>query len=91
MLILQIAHLDTPDVRITALNVIYDLLMWHGLPSFITNSPNDKPNADNGDDSNSSVAKTSEYCVNDHEERYVIWQESCSTKAYSSEQCPSDA
>ena len=54
LLILQIAHLDTPDVRITALNVIYDLLMWHGLPSFITNSPIDKANAENGDDSNQS-------------------------------------
>ena len=38
LLILQIAHLDTPEVRITALNVIYDLLMWHGLPAFITST-----------------------------------------------------
>ena len=41
LLILQIAHLDTPEVRITALNVIYDLLMWHGLPAFITSSADD--------------------------------------------------
>ena len=31
-------HLDMSDVRLTALKVIYDLLMWHGLPAFIDNS-----------------------------------------------------
>ena len=52
LLILQIAHLDTPEVRITALNVIYDLLMWHGLPAFITN--NDNENGEDGDTSEQS-------------------------------------
>ena len=54
LLILQIAHLDTPEVRITALNVIYDLLMWHGLPAFITNNANDNENRDDGDSSDLS-------------------------------------
>ena len=49
LLILQIAHLDTPEVRITALNVIYDLLMWHGLPAFITNNVSDNQSKDESD------------------------------------------
>ena len=52
LLILQIAHLDTPEVRITALNVIYDLLMWHGLPAFITSSADDSENREDDDISN---------------------------------------
>merc|ERR1719211_483843 len=54
LLILQIAHLDTPDVRITALNVIYDLLMWHGLPAFITNMNEDINSKDDADVSDMS-------------------------------------
>ena len=54
LLTLQIAHLDTPEVRITALNVIYDLLMWHGLPAFITNMNSDNDSKDDVDVSDMS-------------------------------------
>ena len=32
----QIGHLDQSDVRVCSLAMVNDLLMWHGLPSFIT-------------------------------------------------------
>jgi len=35
LLVLQMAHLDTLDVRKTALEVIFDLLMWYGLQAFL--------------------------------------------------------
>ena len=35
--------MDTSDVRVTALAMVNDLLLWHGLPSFITAS-NDEDN-----------------------------------------------
>lgn len=39
----KVANLDTSDVRVTALAMVNDLLLWHGLPSFITAS-NDEDN-----------------------------------------------
>ena len=35
LLVLQMAHLDTLEVRKTALEVIFDLLMWYGLQGFL--------------------------------------------------------
>ena len=44
------AHLDVPAVRIRALRVVVDLLMWHGLAAFITS---DNSTADDDDDAKS--------------------------------------
>ena len=38
LVILQVVHLDVPEVRMWALKVIYDLLMWHGLQAFMDSS-----------------------------------------------------
>lgn len=38
LVILQVVHLDMPEVRMMALKVIYDLLMWHGLQAFVDSS-----------------------------------------------------
>ena len=35
LLVLQMAHLDSVNVRMTALEVIFDLLMWYGPQSFM--------------------------------------------------------
>ena len=44
------AHLDVPAVRIRALRVVVDLMMWHGLAAFITS---DNSTADDDDDAKS--------------------------------------
>ena len=43
------AHLDVATVRCRALKVVVDLLMWHGLQAFISNS-DDEDNDDDDDE-----------------------------------------
>ena len=44
------AHLDVATVRCRALKVVVDLLMWHGLQAFISNSEDDDGNDDDADE-----------------------------------------
>ena len=43
LLVLQMAHLDTVEVRMTAIEVIFDFLMWYGPQAFM-----DQDSLDNG-------------------------------------------
>ncbi len=44
------AHLDVPVVRCRALQVVVDLLMWHGLSAFISDTtPEDEDDAESDD------------------------------------------
>ena len=44
------AHLDVPVVRCRALQVVVDLLMWHGLSAFISDTaPEDDDDAKSDD------------------------------------------
>ena len=42
LLLLQVAHIDVPDVRIAAITAVIDLLMMHGLQAFITQKEDKK-------------------------------------------------
>ncbi|TRY70433.1 hypothetical protein TCAL_09294 [Tigriopus californicus] len=37
VLLFQVANMDQSDVRVSALAIVNDLLIWHGLPAFIAN------------------------------------------------------
>ena len=56
LLIVQMIQLDTIEVRLTALQVVYDLLMWYGLTAFNENSrsspagPEEESNAKNDEE-----------------------------------------
>ena len=54
LLLLQAAHIDLHEVRIAAITAVVDLLMRHGLASFITVEEN--PNFDVSNDNSSSVS-----------------------------------
>ena len=41
LLMVQMAHLDSVNVRMTALEVIFDLLMWYGAYAFVDQDGND--------------------------------------------------
>ena len=63
LVILQVVHLDMPEVRMMALKVIYDLLMCHGLQAFMDTSAaasaaSEGASAINGDDEASGQDST---------------------------------
>ena len=57
LLLLQAAHIDVPEVRIAAITAVVDLLMKHGLASFITAEDNANLDLSGGDSSSVSPSK----------------------------------
>ncbi len=51
------AHLDVPVVRCRALRVIVDLLMWHGLSAFISETQGADEDASDSDDGFSTFSQ----------------------------------